>query len=308
MLVLSSDLVLARRAAVRRLNDGSRISTDEEAARYVDERGFCPLMHLSGCELPGISEADTRTPWEGFDITDGAWRWKETLPQAGKCAYGRFLRQRGFFISWRLLPAFYRLHGRPATVSQTPAETDGARLDQLGDGTVDRPDGGPATGAEDYAAGLLGRLEYLVLETVAERGPIDSRQLWRAVKPGFGGNRSRFEQALTTLQSTFRVMVAGGDLAGWSMHRWDLAQRQVPSGLLEHLPSAQEARGLLLRQYVANTVVCTVRELAGFFKWEGRETQGLAQRLLAAPEAEIEEAAVEGWKGTWLAALGPTRR
>lgn len=279
--VLIPAVLDTRRAAVRCLSDGRKVSTDDEATRYVDERGFCPLMHLSGCELPSISEADIRDPWAGFDITDGAWRWKETLPQARRCAYGKFFKQRGFFISWGMFPAFYALSGNPPGGSE--------------------PSGGFR---QDYEDGLLGRLEWLVLETVQERGPIDSRQLWRALKNGFGANRSRFEQALVTLQSSFRIMVAGGHLEGWSMHRWDLVTRQAPVGLLNHLPAPDEARTSLLKQYVANTLVCTVREAAGFFRWELTPTQLLAAHLVAA--GDLTEANVEGWKGTWLSTHAET--
>ena len=255
---------------MRRLAEGRSAVTDEDAARYVDERGFTPLMRLSGCALPSIWEADSRESWEGFDITDGAWRWKETLPEAHRCAYGKFLRQRGFFVAWRMFPAFYTLYG--------PA--------------------GDSAGADDFADGLLGRMEMLVLTTIADLGPIDSRRLWREVKRDFGGNRTRFEQALGILQAGFRVMVAGGDLTGWSLHRWDLVERLVPLGLLDELPSREGSRIDLLRQYVENTVVCTAREIAGFFRWDLRGTQALADREVEAGRLRLVE--VEGWKGIWL--------
>ncbi len=262
--------VARRREAVRRLKDGRQVFTDEDAARFVDERAFTPLMHLSGCALPSISEADSRETWEGFDITDGAWRWKETLPEAHLCAYGKFLRNRGFFVAWRAFPAFYRLYG--------PADD--------------------SAGADAFADGLLGRMEMLVLTTIADRGPIDSRRLWRELKRDFGGNRTRFEQALGTLQTGFRMMVSGGDLAGWSLHRWDLVERLVPTGLLDELPSGEASRIALLRQYVENTVVCTPREVAGFFRWDLKGTQALVDQQVEA--AQLRGAEVEGWKGIWL--------
>ena len=150
--------------------------------------------------------------------------------------------------------------------------------------------------------GCWGRLEWAVLETVEERGPIDSRRLWRDLKRSFGGNRSRFEQALGTLQAEFRVMVAGGDLAGWSMHRWDLVERQAPAGLLDDLPAEDAARQALVRCYAANTVVCTTREMAGFFRWSPGETAEVCRRLRE--DGALSEVTVEGWKGTWWSTTG----
>ena len=102
---------------------------------------------------------------------------------------------------------------------------------------------------------------------------------------------------MATLQAGFRVMVAGGDLEGWSMHRWDLVERQAPAGLLEGLPDADDARSSLLLQYAANTVACTTREIAGFFRWSPGVTADLCGRLSRA--GALQNVVVEGWKGTW---------
>jgi hypothetical protein len=281
-LTVDSAWVEMRRGALRCLSDGRKVASDEDAARFVDERGFASLMRLAGSTLPSLSEADFRDTWEGFDITDGAWRWKETLPQERLCAYGKFLRQRGFFISWRLFPAFYQL----------------CRWSGVTPSVRDEGDQVSAPAASEYAAGLLGRDEYTVLGAVSELGPIDSRRLWRELKAAFGGNRTRFEQALVALQGSFRVMVCGGDLEGWSLHRWDLVERQVPAGLLAALPQDAVAREALLTHYVDNTAVCTIREAAGFFRWSLLDTRSAALRLIQS--GAIRETTVGGWKGTWL--------
>jgi len=242
-LILDNDSVAAQRAAVRTL-EGHKVRSDDEAVRYVDRLGFAPLFRLAGLNIPSLSDADAGE-WEG------AWRWKEVLPAERRCAYGKFLRGRGFFISWRLFPAFYAIYGRM---------TDAA---------------------DDYADGLLGQLEWAVLQAIVERGPIDSRVLWAEMKRSFGGKRASFEAALIGLQASFWIMVSGGNLEGWSLHYWDLVERRVPAGLLTGLPSVEDAREALLLQYVANTVICTEREAAGFFRWDLGQTRALAARLLA---------------------------
>jgi hypothetical protein len=218
-------------------------------------------FHLSGLNVPSLSDADAGE-WEG------AWRWKEALPAEQRCAYGKFLRGRGFFISWRLFPSFYAVYARA-----TEAE-------------------------DDYAAGLLGQLEWAVLQAIQERGPLDSRVLWAEMRRRFSGKRSSFEAALTGLQAGFRVMVSGGSLEGWSLHSWNLVERCVPAGLLAGLPRADEARQALLLQYVANTVICREREAATFFRWDLDTTRALATRLLAAGKLAQAQAGDEA--GVWL--------
>lgn len=221
-----SNLVLPGRRAVR---------SDRDAARWIDARGFAPLAPVDGCSLPSMSDADANGgSWE---VTDGSWRWKDTLPGARACVYTKFFRSGGTFIAWDQLPCFYVLYAT-----------------------------GRSTG-EDYRDGLLSRMEKHILEVVEENGPLDSRELWKRIRADFGGPRSRFLGALAQLQKTFRLTVCGGSLEGWSIHHWDVMTRQAPAGLLDDLPLPDEAREKLLLKYVANAVACPVDEPGRLLRW-----------------------------------------
>jgi hypothetical protein len=261
-LILSIEELENRRQARRRLRSGLRIATDEQAAQYVNERGFAMLMRLPRLALPSLSEADVRDPWEGFDITDGAWRWKETLPGARLCAYQKLVQNRGTFISWNLFPHFYVLYG-PQDVYE-----------------------------EEYRAGLLERLAYLTLQEIEEKGPLSSRDLWAHVRGEFGGKRPRFEGVLSNLQRTFHLTVSGGSLEGWSLHYWDLVERQAPAGLLDKLPSIKSARESLLCQFIENMVAAGLAEMHAAFRWDGPVLQETLTSLVVA--GRMQEAAVEG--------------
>ncbi len=241
-----------RREARRRLLSGRKLVTDAEAAQYVDERGLALLCPLPDLPLPSITEADSRQPWSGFDITDGAWRWKEMLPAAKLCAYQKLIRNRGTFISWRLYPSFYVLYGPEASYE------------------------------DEYHAGRLERLAYIVLQTVEDEGMLSSRELWQKVRFHFGGNRARFEAVLAALQRTFCLTVAGGSLEGWSLHYWDLTERQVPHGLLDNLPSIGAAREALLLQAIDNLVVASISDLRAILRWPAAEVQAYLQQLVEA--------------------------
>lgn len=215
------------------LDDGRPPVTDEDAAELVDQRGFMALGVLPRLVLPNMSESDPDRDW---DISTKAWRWKETLPAARACAYLKWFYNQGTFISWRLYPCFYSLWG--------------LRL---------RP-------REAYQEGLLTREELDVLTAVEELGPVTSRDLWRSLKRRLK-KRTVLLSALTRLQKVFCVTVSGGDVSGWSMHKWDLVQRHVPDGLLDRLPSREESVRLLILQAVENLVYCSAREIAGLFRW-----------------------------------------
>ncbi|MCL6613625.1 MAG: winged helix DNA-binding domain-containing protein, partial [Firmicutes bacterium] len=256
------------RAAKNRL-DGRPVRTDGEAAAFVEARGFCLLMPLRGVPLPNLSQADGGAVWaDDFRCTDRAWAWKETLPARKLCAYVKLIRNRGTFIGWRLYPAFLSLYGA---------------------GDLD----------EEYEAGRLGKAEKDLAAIVAERGPIDSRDLWRLARPLFGGERHRFLAALERLQTLFVVTVSGGSLEGWSRHTWDLVERWVPPGVLQGIPGRREARRAILRQTLSNCVAADERLLRSLLRWPAGE---LAEALA---DLEAEGAArrvrVEGQRSPWWA-------
>lgn len=256
-----------RRAGMLLLPDGGEVRTDRDAARWVEARGFCPLGRTDDLSIPSISDADVGGgSWE---VSDSAWRWKETLPEARACLYTKFFRGGGTFIAWDYLPFFYALY---ATGRST---------------------------ADDYAAGLLSRTERRLLELVEEAGPIDSRELWKRFKKDFPGPRSRFLAALTQAQRSFRLTVSGGSLEGWSVHRWDLLARRVPEGLLDGLPLPDEAREALLLKYVENAVACPVSEPARAFHWDRATARGVIDSLARRKRLEIVER-VEGLDGRAL--------
>ncbi len=248
------------------LPGGRGVRTDREAARWVAARGFAPLAPVDGCSLPSVSDADTNGgSWE---VTDGAWRWKNTLPEARVCVYTKFFRGGGTFVSWDYLPHFYALYatGRSAT--------------------------------DDYQDGLLSRLEKHLLDLVEEAGPLDSRELWKRIRVEHGGPRSRFLGALAQLQKTFRLTVCGGSLEGWSLHRWDLLVRQAPDGVLDELPLPDEAREQLVLKYVANAVACPADEPGRLLRWERQRARKVIEDLVARKRLVI--ARVEGITGPGL--------
>lgn len=265
--------VLRARHARCFLDDGRPPLTDAQAAAIVDRRGFMLLGEIPRAGLPSLSGADESRQW---NVSDRAWRWKETLPGARRCAYLKWFRGQGTFISWRLYPCFYRLWGPRYA------------------------------GPEAYRAGVLGLSEARVLELIAEYGPVSSRELWRLARPDLG-DRRELVRSLGVLQRRFYVSVAGGDLAGWSMHYWDLVERCVPRGLVDDLPGREAAQRALLAQAVDNLVYCTPREVGGLFGWRPADVLALATELASTGVLRLD-LKLERTKGPCLATTTPPSR
>lgn len=249
MYTVSRNELDGRRRERRRLNNGNRLHDDNDAAQYVNERGFVLLAPDPSLPLPSISEADEREPWSNYTVTDGAWTWKETLPARGHCAYGKFVRNRGAFISWEYFPFFYAARG---------VHSDWEKA---------------------YRDGYIDRLTAELMGTLTELAPVDSRELWKAVRWRFSGNRSRFTRCLENLQSRYFIMVVGGSTEGWSLHQWGLVKDAAPAGCLDGLPDAEEAAAILLRQFIRNCVCCTARQAASALKLTLPAVQAAASDL-----------------------------
>ncbi len=256
------------RAELNRLNDGRKIHDDATACRFITERGFVLLMPIEGIPLPSLSEADEAEPWPGYGITDRAWAWKETLPERKLCAYTKLIHGRGTFIDWHLYPSFLKVYGP--------------------DGDLDY----------EYQNGRLNQAERDLCRIVEEYGPINSRELWLKSKPFFGEKRHRFTSTLERLQGKFFLTVAGGSLEGWTLHTWDLVERQAPRTALENLPAPGEARAKILNQTIQNCVAIAEGKLRSMLRWSPSDLkQGLE---VLKNEGLVTEVWVEGETAPWL--------
>jgi hypothetical protein len=256
-----------RRDRLNRLNNGQQITDDAGAVQFVKERGVVMLMPLAQLPLPSLSAADAAEPWEGFDITDRAWAWKETLPGRKLCAYTKLIQGRGTFIDWRLYPLFLKVYG---------------------------PDGDPDY---EYENGRFEKADRDLYRLVEQSGPLNSRELWQMAKPLFAGKRHRFTASLDRLQAKFYLTVAGGSLEGWSLHTWDLVERQTPPELLAKSSSGPEARTAILRQTVANCYAVSVKQLRFILRWVPADLQH--SLLTLQNEGLIGQVQVEGENLPW---------
>ncbi len=246
-MLISSSALEELRQRRRCLRSGAKVLRMEDAAAYINERGFVPLWPLTSYPLPSLSEADGNPKPRGW--SERAWDWKEQLPGDKLCAYSKFFGGRGTFFSWGAFPYFWALYGRSGDYE------------------------------EQYADGLLDRLELRILRHLSESGETDSRRLWREVKGLAEGKRTRFTAALTRLQEGFWITVSGGSLEGWSLHYWDLLDRHVPEDALAYRPTKETAHDRLTLIYLENAVLGDARQVARLFRWNVKVAEESLARL-----------------------------
>jgi hypothetical protein len=233
-----------------------RIAGERGALRLIEELGFVLLMPIGEEEMPSIHGA-TGGEWGVW------WDWKQTLPERRACYYAKIIRRRGTFISWPWFPAFYRAYADPRPYWRL------------------------------YRDGLLDRAEKQVLDLLADRGPMMTRELRLEFGPRSKENTRRVKSILVDLQTRFLITAAGGETSGWSHHRWDLVERWAPARLLTAAArlSPEEARARIIEQFVSNMIATSEADICWTFGWERRQVRALVAGLLGKGRLQLARAA-----------------
>ena len=240
----------ALRAHRWRTSPSRRVGSEQGALRLIGELGFVLLMPIRGAELPSV-QAATRRQWAW-------WDWKQTLPGRKACYYAKLLRRRGTFVSWEWYPLFHAAYSERRSYRRL------------------------------YRDGLLSREEKLILDLLADRGPLMTGDLRLAFGAPSKQNTRRVKSLLVDLQTRLLITAAGGSTEGWSHHRWDLVERWVPARCLAAAQSISpaQARGRLMAQFCRNLYVTTAADISWFFGWGRGEVDPAVAALLEAGEVE----------------------
>ncbi len=250
---ISLDDIERRRAHLWRMEPARRISSEAGALKLIEELGFIFLTHIGDEDLPSIHRA-AGGDWGIW------WDWKQTLPERKACYYAKVLRRHGTFISWKWFPAFYRAYADPRPY---------LRL---------------------YRDGLLDRDEKRILDLLAERGPMMTRDLRSEFAPRSKGNTRRVKSILVDLQARFLITAAGGETTGWSHHRWDLVERWAPARALAAAAelSREQACAAITKRFVEIMIATTPADICWVFGWERDEVSRLVERLIE--EGKVQRA------------------
>jgi hypothetical protein len=249
------------RAGRYRQRQHLRVRTEDEVLNYLNDVGLCLLFSARGVELPSLWGAicgeDRPVPGHHDDYELGlAWRWKDTLPVAGKVLYGKFLRHKPVFISLELAPHFYALSPNYGNLAE----------DYL----------------QDYRDGRLSVEAKQVYEVLLEQGALPTSRLRHAAGLAGKASAADFDRALAELQMHLRIAkVAISDANRWGYcYVYDLLPRHFP-GVVEAAQgiTGSQARETILVHYLRTVVAATPREVSRLFDWPLEDVVRLSDRL-----------------------------
>jgi hypothetical protein len=234
-----------------------RVRTMGDAARFIDEVGFCLLFastHVPRFELPSLFEAvkgrrDARIEdWD--EDTDRVWVWKNDLPARKRAYYGKALAGKPVFVSIKMLPCLLALNAR------------------------DVPD--------EYRRGRLSHEARRVYDTLQERGPMPTMALRAAA--GFQRDTHRYHQSLDELQRALIVMPVGAviERGAWPSQIFGLTAQWFPRQLeCARKMNQRAARRAIVRQYLQTARAAQAAFLARLFGFAREDITAAAGDLIA---------------------------
>ena len=204
---MNVEQLTARRNLIYRRTADRRLHREADALAFVNEVGFCFLFSSEGSEMPTLYEAivGDQTAWTtAHDHETGlAWRWKDSLPIARKCFYGKLLRGKPVLVSLEMFPYFYAISGNYGD------------LDQY---------------LEDYADGKISLAAKQIYEALLFHGAMPTSELRRQANLPGKHNARDFERGLVELQMGMKITKTGiSDANRWHYcYVYDLLPRWLP--------------------------------------------------------------------------------
>jgi hypothetical protein len=272
--------VKAYRADTFRLLPGQRMTSAEEAVKFVNQRGFIFFWPIKDITLPSLwvaTAGDRPVPDQHDDPGHVTWGWKDGLLGQHRWYYAKVLRKKATMISLERAPHFYALsrnYGAP--------DEDYLTL---------------------YEQGQLTQEAKTVYETLLHEGPLDTVALRKATRMTSRESDSRFNRALADLQADFKILPVGVAKAGaWNYaFIYEITARHFPQ-LPEaaHAISEWEARQQLLRDYFRSLGAAQPGDIQRLFGW-GKALIEIAIASLISSGQIARDILVEGRAGEWLA-------
>lgn len=263
------DVIFSREVRYRRRMN-LRVTTKEDAVKFVDDVGFCFLFPIQGVEMPSLWDAiagrvvKTTNKHSGYEI-ERTWGWKDEALDKKRWYYGKLIRDKATLISLDFLPNFYALS------------------ENFGDYEHDY--------LEEYKTGQLTAEAKQVYEALLRNGALDAVRLRRESHMSSDASKGRFDKALTDLQTGLKVLPVGvAPVGAW---RYAFIYEVLPRWYPEIPARAQkisraEARQRILDRYLRNVIFSAVPAAARVFGWSIKETQQAAEILAEKGRLELD--------------------
>jgi len=256
MQTISQEKLQAYRRETFHLAPNRKLRNIQDAAAFVKERGFVYFWPIKGITLPNMwagVAGDRPVASEHDDPGHVTWGWKDDALGKRIWYYGKILRKKATVIDLEVVPYFYAL-----------SENYGSPEEDV---------------LIQYHEGHLTLEAKTIFEALLDNGPMDTIALRRETRMTSKESNSRFDRALSLLQSDFKIIPAGiSDAGAWRYaFIYDLTHRHYPD-LLEKARwiKEREAYKKLSELYFRSVGAAQLRDLMKLFGWK----KGIAEQAI----------------------------
>jgi hypothetical protein len=278
MIAIDSNLLRSHRTRSFRLPPARPLSSQSQALKFVNERGFIYFWPVKGIDLPNLWTAvagDRPVADAHNDPGHVTWGWKDDALPKRIWYYAKVLRRRATIVSLDVASYFYALsenYGSP--------EEDHLIA---------------------YQEGRLTLAAKNIYEALLTQGPLDSISLRKAARM-MSARDSEWNRALEDLQMDFKILPVGVAEAGaWKYaFIYQITARHYPAipEQARHIGESQ-ARTKLLEHYFESVGAAQARDVNKLFGWGSDLTQRALAHML--DSGTLKSADYPGQKGEWIA-------
>ncbi|HUH96847.1 MAG TPA: crosslink repair DNA glycosylase YcaQ family protein [Anaerolineales bacterium] len=266
------------RARASHLPPAKPLSSQSEALRFINERGFVYFWPIQGLDLPSLWAAvagDRPVAAAHDDPAHITWGWKDDALPKRIWYYGKILHRKATMISLEVVPYFYAL-------SQNFGSPEEDHL-------------------LAYEEGRLTLAAKNIYEALLKEGALDSISLRKASRMT-SAKESEWNRALEDLQKDFKILpVDVAEAGAWKYaFVYQITARHYPD-LPERarLISESQARTRLLLLYFDSVGAAQARDINKLFGWGTELTSRSLTHLLEGGTIRIADHPKQ--KGEWMA-------
>lgn len=268
----------AYRANTFRLLPGMQLKSLEEAVEFVNERGFIFFWPIKDILMPSLWTAvagDRPVADEHDDPGHVTWGWKDAQLGKDLWYYAKILRKRATMIAMDIAPYFYALTENYGSPEEDYLTT--------------------------YEQGRMTQEAKTVYEVLLDEGPQDTISLRRKAHLASRESESRFNKALTDLQSDFKVVPVGvTDAGAWHYaFAYDITARHYPKiSERARFIGEKEARRKLVELYFRSVGIAQLNDVTKLFRWRPKEVEEALESLVQVGSLK-SGLKIEKRKGDW---------
>lgn len=241
----------------------SIIKSEKDSVDFINKMGICLLFPSDKIELPNMLQSVYGMPHPMINDAhwdkETLWTWnlKDTLPQKGLAFYGKFIQEKGTFLSPNFLTYFYSM------LNLSIKHDNYKSLYQNGEITQN---------AKNIADLLL------------EKGSLSAKELRSALKMTSRKGGVAFQQAITNLQSNLIITNFGTEKISerLSSTKYELITRVFYDEVERSQQiSSEEARKLILHKYINVVVQTNTKEVSKLFGWNIKIVESIFKELIS---------------------------